>query len=216
METIQIIKTALGIIIGYLVGAVPFAYVIARARKGVDIRSVGSGNAGALAVWREVGPAWGAATLALDVGKGALAVGLARWLGLDMVWTCASGFSAVCGHSWPVFLGFRGGKGGAATVGVLLVVLPVPTAIALAIAALLIVVTSNVRLGGFIGLATVPLTSWLFHRPMEYVYFSLVLLAFLIIMTFLGIKKELARSKGKISLIVDRDYHFWQTKKGSR
>jgi glycerol-3-phosphate acyltransferase PlsY len=200
------------IVIGYLLGSIPFSYIIARLKKGIDIRQKGSGNVGALAVWREAGPLFGIIALATDVGKGVLTIYVARWLGLDILWICIAGFAAVSGHNWPVFLRFRGGKGAATIMGVMLAFMPVQFAIGLGIAIIVVIPTSNIRLG-MIGLACIPLIAWLFHRPMEYIYYPLALILFLAVYTLIGLKGEIARAGEKKSLIVDKNYNFWQTKK---
>jgi glycerol-3-phosphate acyltransferase PlsY len=201
------------IAIGYLLGSIPFAYIITRLKKGEDIRDKGSGNAGALAVWRQVGPAYGIIALIADVGKGVLAAYAARWLGNDIIWVCAAGFAAIVGHDWPVFLGFRGGKGAATIMGVLLALLPLPFLIGLGIAVVVIVPTSNIRLG-IVGLAFIPLIAWLLHSDIIYVYYSLFLILFLMAYTLIGLKGERARAgENKGSLIVDKKYNFWQTKR---
>jgi glycerol-3-phosphate acyltransferase PlsY len=207
-----VIRIIAAIIIGYLLGSIPFAYIIARSRKGIDIREKGSRNVGALAAWREAGPVFGIIALLADVGKGVLTVYVARWLGLDIIWICVAGFAAVVGHNWPVFLKFHGGKGAATIMGVLLALMPVQFAIGLGIAILIIIPTSNIRLG-MIGLACIPLIAWLFHRPAEYIYYPLFLILFLATYTLLGLKTELARGGKKKGMIVDRKYTFWQTKK---
>jgi glycerol-3-phosphate acyltransferase PlsY len=207
-----VFKIIAAIITAYLLGAIPFAYIIARNREGIDIREKGSRNVGALAVWREVSPAFGVVSLAADVGKGVLAVYVARWLGLDTIWICAAGFAAVVGHNWPVFLKFHGGKGASTIMGVLLALMPTQFAIGLGIAILIIVPTSNIRLG-MIGLACIPLIAWLFNKPPEYYYYALFLIIFLAGYTLMGLKAELARGGEKKSLIVDKKYTFWQTRK---
>jgi len=203
------------IITGYLLGSIPFSYIIPRLVKKIDIRETGSGNVGTLAVWREVNPFFGIMALAADTGKGVLSIYTARWLGLDTPWICAAGFAAVVGHVWPVFLRFKGGKGGATIMGVLLAFMPLQFLIGLGIAILIIIPTSNVRLGT-IGLAFIPLIAWLFGKPAEYIFYPLALIVFLIIVMLIGLKGELARSgkRGNLtSLIIDRKYNFWQTKK---
>jgi glycerol-3-phosphate acyltransferase PlsY len=207
-----VIKIIAAIITGYLLGSIPFAYIIARTRKGVDIREKGSRNVGALSAWRETGPAFGLIALLADVSKGVLTVYVARWLGLDIIWICAAGFAAVVGHNWPVFLRFHGGKGAATIMGVLLALMPIQFVIGLGIAIIIIIPTSNIRLG-MIGLACIPLIAWLFHRPAEYIYYPLFLILFLAAYTLLGLKTELARGGEKSGMIVDRKYTFWQTKK---
>jgi glycerol-3-phosphate acyltransferase PlsY len=200
------------IVIGYLLGAIPFAYLAAHLKKGIDIRQVGGGNVGALNVYREVGPIFGLAVLAMDLIKGILAVYIARWLGLDLVWTCIAGFAAVVGHNWSIFLRFRGGRGAATIMGVLIPLVPIPFAIGLSIAIVVVMITSNIRLG-MIGLAFIPLIAWLFDKPDILVFYSLALFLFLVIRTLVGFKGEMAKAGGKKKLIFDRDYHFWQTKK---
>ena len=127
------------IIICYLLGAIPFSYIIARLVKGLDIREAGSGNVGPLSVWRNVNPFYGVLALALDMGKGALAIYIAKWMGLSTVWVCIAGFAAVIGHDWPVFLKFHGGKGASVIMGVLLAFMPVQTLIGIGIALLILI-----------------------------------------------------------------------------
>lgn len=115
----------------YLLGAVPFGFLVARAR-GVDIRRVGSGNIGATNVARCVGKAWGALVLLADAGKGYTAAGVLPALAARIVpdATGTGALSLVCaalaviGHNWPVYLGFRGGKGVATSAGALLALAP--------------------------------------------------------------------------------------------
>jgi glycerol-3-phosphate acyltransferase PlsY len=105
---------------GYLLGAVPFGIVIAKLFGLGDLRSIGSGNIGATNVLRTGNKLAAALTLLLDSGKGAIAVGIALWLTGDPFAGYAAGFWAVIGHNFPVWLKFKGGKGVATTLGVLL------------------------------------------------------------------------------------------------
>jgi acyl phosphate:glycerol-3-phosphate acyltransferase len=208
----MVLQAASAIFIGYFLGSIPFCYIIARLVKHIDLREKGSGNVGTLAVWRYVNPFYGVIALAADMGKGALAIYAAQRLGLDAIWICVAGFAAVAGHNWPVLLGFRGGKGAATIMGVLLAFMPVQTVIGICIAVLIIIPTSNVRLG-MVGLAFIPLAAWFFDKPPEYIYYPLALVLFLAVYTIAGLKKEIVRTGQKAGLIVDRKYHFWQTKK---
>src|SRR5687767_8399709 len=104
------------IAVGYLLGSIPFASMIAR-RRGVDLRRSGSGNLGAANVYRTMGAAVGGTVLALDVGKGALAVVMSQQLGPDPIAPTAAAVAAVVGHVYPVWLRFRGGKGVATAFG---------------------------------------------------------------------------------------------------
>jgi len=115
---------ALALICAYLIGSFPSAYLIARFRKGIDIGRVGSQNVGAMNVFYKVGFAEGILVLAIDIGKGAAAVALARWLGVPMIAELFAGAAAVIGHSFPVWLKFRGGRGGATIIGILIFLMP--------------------------------------------------------------------------------------------
>jgi acyl phosphate:glycerol-3-phosphate acyltransferase len=147
----------------YLLGAIPFGWVVARAR-GVDILRVGSGNIGATNVARAVGLGWGILVFLLDFAKGAVPVALVRWLDLgDAVelpphgLAVIAGVSALLGHLFPVYLGFRGGKGVATGAGVAVALVPVITLIALACWGLTLAVTRFVSIASLLGAALVVL-----------------------------------------------------------
>lgn len=106
------------LLLGYLLGSIPFGLLLTRAAGLGDIRKVGSGNIGATNVLRAGGKGLAAATLLLDAAKGTVAVLIARYIGLDAA--LAAGAGAVLGHMFPVWLGFKGGKGGATVLGVFL------------------------------------------------------------------------------------------------
>lgn len=206
------IKIALAIIIGYLLGSIPFAYIIGRLKKGVDIRNVGGGNVGALNTYREIGPLYGLGVLVADIIKGALSVWVATWLGLDLEWICVAGFAAVVGHNWPVFIKFRGGMGAATVIGVLAALTPVPLLISTGIVLLLIAITRNVRLS-LCALVLVPVFDWIFDNDFIYIACALGLLLFITFRLLFNLRKELAKSGGNKNLIIDREYTAWQTKK---
>jgi glycerol-3-phosphate acyltransferase PlsY len=107
----------------YFFGSIPFGLLIVRWKAGLDIRTVGSGNIGASNVSRACGKLWGRVTMLLDAAKGGLPCGLALYWG-DLELAGAAGLAAIVGHCWPVWLGFKGGKGVATTAGVLAVVSP--------------------------------------------------------------------------------------------
>ncbi len=116
-----------GILISYLIGSIPTAYLFAKALKGVDIRTQGSGNVGATNASRVLGKKLGLLVLLLDIAKGAIAVVLvgnafapaATQAFNEAALSTLLGFSCIIGHSWTIFLGFKGGKGVATTLGVL-------------------------------------------------------------------------------------------------
>src|SRR5436190_23752599 len=114
--------------VSYLVGAIPFGYLVARAH-GVDIFRAGSGNIGATNVWRVLGWRWGVLVFLLDFAKGAGPTLVAKWLDpvfLPDTLPVVAGVAAFLGHLFPVYLGFRGGKGVATGAGVIVVLLPLP------------------------------------------------------------------------------------------
>ena len=122
METFQIISS---IILGYLIGSIPFAVIVSRLVKGVDIRQVGTKNPGAANVLREVGKVWGVLVWLLDTFKGVGAMLIAhRVLGLPLFWVMMAGIAAVIGHCWSVFVRFGGGRGVSTAGGVLFYVVP--------------------------------------------------------------------------------------------
>jgi acyl phosphate:glycerol-3-phosphate acyltransferase len=123
--------TALLILAAYLLGAVPTGYLVGRAFKGIDIRQVGSGNPGATNVFRTVGKTAGLLTLFIDVLKGFAPVWVALQTKGGSAVPVACGLAAVAGHTWSVFLGFKGGKGVATSAGVFGALLPLATLMAL-------------------------------------------------------------------------------------
>jgi glycerol-3-phosphate acyltransferase PlsY len=202
---------ALAIVIGYLLGSIPFAYIVVRLFKGADIRKFGGGNVGALNVMREVRPALGIGVLLGDVGKGALAILVAKWLGVGTIFVYLAGFAAVVGHIWPIFLRFKGGRGLATTLGVLLAVEPIQLLISFAIMVVVILITSNPRLGAIIGLTLLPLIVWGFGGTLDVILYSLSLPLFIALQTIPDFKK--AFTTDRKALIVDHKYKFWQKRK---
>ncbi len=154
----------------YLLGSIPFGYVLVRVFRGEDVRQIGSGNIGATNVARKA-PGLGIATLALDMAKGYAAVGLARWLanragiasyGKD--WYLLVGLAAVfgiLGHVFPVWLKFKGGKGVATGVGVFLALVPTAVLIVLAIFAVIFAFFRYVSLASIIATAAFPVVGYL-------------------------------------------------------
>jgi len=107
-------------IIFYLIGSIPVAFLMAKWSRGIDLRKYGSGNVGSSNVLAATSKRWTLPVLVWDLGKGILAVLAARWSGLEIPWQFLVGLSAVAGHNWPVFLGFRGGRGILTSLGVIM------------------------------------------------------------------------------------------------
>jgi glycerol-3-phosphate acyltransferase PlsY len=204
----------LALVIGYLLGSIPFAYIIARLVKGVDIRKVGGGNVGTLNAMREIGPLPGLGVLFADIAKGALAVLVAQWLGLHLYWAFAAGFLAVVGHNWPVWLKFRGGQGLATTMGVLAVFSPIPFAICFGIMLLAISITSNVRLSAIFGFIFLPPLIWAFGGELSVLLYSIALPVFCILKAIPRFQSDVDKAgEDRKGLIFDREYTPWQTKR---
>jgi acyl phosphate:glycerol-3-phosphate acyltransferase len=153
------------IAVAYLLGSIPFGYLIVRWSEGGDVRETGSGGTGATNVTRRAGKKAGLLTLALDALKGALAVVLARALlatdfGVNW-WVAAAAFAAVAGHCFPMWLRFRGGKGVATGLGVFLSLAPLAVLCALPVFLLVIWATRYVSLASIATSASLPLFVWL-------------------------------------------------------
>lgn len=164
------------IIAAYLIGSFPPAYVVARLRKGVDIRQVGSRNMGAMNVFYQVGFMAGFLVLAIDIGKGAAAVALARFLGMPVLVQYLAAVVVVLGHGFPIFLKFRGGRGGATCIGILAFLIPwgIP-AYAAAFGAVLLL-TRFPTLSYSIAFIVFPLVGWFVNRDWGLAVFAIGLL----------------------------------------
>jgi len=141
----------------YLLGSVPWSYLIVWMLKGTDVRREGSGNVGATNVLRSAGKGAGMAALALDAGKGIAAVIIARRLGFAPAWVGAAAVAVVLGHVFPVFLGGRGGKGVATAAGALGSLAPWALGVSLVLFLAIVAATRYVSLGSICAVAAFPL-----------------------------------------------------------
>lgn len=154
------------LISAYLIGSIPFGYVIVRFKTGRDVRAMGSGNIGATNVLRTTGRLLGVVTLLLDIGKGFLAVWMAgRLSGGSADWMSAAALAVMAGHAFPVFLKFRGGKAVASFVGAFLCLAPGPLAAVLVVFVAVVAATRYISLGSIVGAAVLPLAVWLISHP---------------------------------------------------
>src|SRR4029077_5319889 len=168
------------LVVAYLIGGVPFGYLLVRLKTGEDVRSLGSGNIGATNVLRTSGRAVAVATLLLDIAKGFFAVWLAARLTGDSVgWTSLVALAVMAGHAYPVFLKFRGGKAMASFIGAFLYLTPIPLLATLVVFVIVVAVTRHIFIGSIIAAASLPLATWLImHPPASVVLVSLVAGAF--------------------------------------
>jgi glycerol-3-phosphate acyltransferase PlsY len=153
------------VVLAYLLGSIPFGYLIVRLGGGGDVRGTGSGGTGATNVTRRAGKWAGVLTLLLDALKGAAAVLVARVALGDgpgvSWWVAAAALAVVAGHVFPVWLGFRGGKGVATGLGVFLVLAPLAVLCALFVFAVIVWATRYVSLGSITAAALIPFAVWL-------------------------------------------------------
>lgn len=167
------LRPVLVIIIAYLLGSIPFGYLIVRFREGSDVRKTGSGGTGATNVSRRAGKVAGVVTLLLDAMKGATAVIIAKVIfGLPIFteagqappslrtaywWVAAAAVAVIVGHIFPLWLGFRGGKGVATGLGVFLMLAPIAVALAGLVFVFVVALTRYVSLGSIVAAASIPL-----------------------------------------------------------
>jgi glycerol-3-phosphate acyltransferase PlsY len=209
----MLVKSLLAVLAGYLLGSFPSAYIAGRLVKGRDIRRIGGGNVGTLNTLREVGFIPGLLVFMADAAKGALAILVAKWLGVNEVVILIAGLASVAGHSWPVFLGFKGGKGGATGYGIFLALAPLAAAITFCVMLIIMIITSNARLsltGGFI---VQPILIWSFGGTLAVIIYSIFVPLILGARMLLADLHKLSDPQVRNNLIIDRDYTWWQSKR---
>ena len=156
----------LALLIAYLLGAIPYGYLLVKWKTGADIRASGSGNIGATNVLRTTGRAAGVATLLLDIAKGYAAVWIAgRLTNGNPLWMSAAALAVIAGHAYPVFLHFKGGKAVASFVGAFLCLTPLALAVEIIIFVVMLIWTRQISMGSIVGAATFPLAVWLILLP---------------------------------------------------
>jgi glycerol-3-phosphate acyltransferase PlsY len=168
--------------IAYLLGAIPFGYLLVRWSTGADVRSSGSGNIGATNVMRTAGRGAGAGTLLLDIAKGYLAVWLAgRLTGGDTFWMSAAALAVMAGHAYPMFLRFQGGKAVASFIGAFLCLTPMAMVCALLVFVGVVAATRHVSMGSISAAATFPLAVWIVEHPQQPIFLTATLAAAFIV-----------------------------------
>ncbi|MGD9117330.1 MAG: glycerol-3-phosphate acyltransferase [Dehalococcoidia bacterium] len=161
--------------LGYFLGSVPTAYLAGRTLKGVDIRQIGDGNMGAANAYRQLGPKIGFMVGIVDAAKGALAVLIALAINAPQAVVLLTGAAAVFGHNWPIFLGFRGGRGESTTIGVLLAVLTVPMLIVAAPAVLAHFILRDTTKAAAVIFVPLPFLCWILGLSGVLIAYSIAL-----------------------------------------
>ncbi len=197
------LNAILYILFAYLVGAVPFGYIIAKQLKGIDIREHGSGNVGATNVKRVVGNKAGLATLVLDGLKGALAVLGAKLLfpvsadAYELVPVLA-GVAAILGHSKSVFIGFKGGKSVITSLGVIVVLEPLVALVVAPIAIGVMKLTRYVSVGSMLGAVLAPIAVWFLHGPLSHLVLFTFMALYIVYLHRSNIQRLLQHQENRI------------------
>jgi glycerol-3-phosphate acyltransferase PlsY len=183
------------ILIGYLLGAIPFGVLIPRLR-GVDIMGVGTGNPGAANVYRKIGRRYGLLVGAADMAKAALAVLIARWLGLSAALALAAGGAAVLGHWYSPFLRFKGGAGLAPAVGAAAGVMPIEAVIGVAVTLVMIAWRRNTGLAAMVGYVVAIPVGAVLGRPVAVL---LGVLALAVVVSTRSVLRDYRAARGRES-----------------
>ena len=205
-----IVRGIIAVVLGYLLGSTPTAYLATRVATGKDVRRLGGGNVGGLNVYREVGFIPAAVVGLVDVCKGAAAVAVAYWLlGVSQPWVLAAALASVVGHNWMVWLKFSGGKGMGAAIGSMIILFPLygyPWGLAFLLGIILIpfIITRNVALSMGVGLFALPFISWLGMHSTPFIIFT-VAVGLIILVKFIPTAlPALARAKSVKGFLFDR------------
>lgn len=195
-------------LISYIIGSIPFSYIIARLYKGKDIRKLGTKNVGATNVISVVGLVPGLVALFFDISKGTLAVYLTEKITGNSVVSIFAGFFTVIGHNWPIFLKFNGGKGIATTIGILLIKSPISFLILyLIVIPITILITNDSFMSASMGFIILPLILWLLKRDIWWVIFG-ILLALIIVIRHMDELKTYFKGRRELHPIVQKMRDF--------
>ena len=181
---------ALLVIFSYLLGSVPSGFIIGKL-SGLDVRKAGSGNIGATNVARVIGKGGGLLTLLADTAKGLIPVLAARQMTLSDPLTAMVGVAAFLGHLYPIFLKFKGGKGVATALGVLLALAPAATVILMVVFAGIGFTTRIVSLSSMVAAIATPLVLWLFYYPPASILMSAFMAAMIVLRHYANIQRLL-------------------------
>lgn len=172
----EVLASIIALILAYFFGSIPAAYLAGRWRKGIDIRQVGTHNMGAMNSFYSLGFMTGLGVLVTDIGKGAAALAVAQWLGAPEWIVLLSGAVAIAGHSFPVWLKFHGGKGGATLIGIFIFLMPWMIAVCFPVFLLILAITRFPTFSYSVGLAAVPFVACLIYGDGWLVVYSIGML----------------------------------------
>ena len=184
--------------ISYILGSIPNGLILGKAIWGVDLRQHGSKNIGATNAWRTIGKAGGISIFALDFLKGAVSAYLGLHLGGSELAGVLCGILAIAGHSWSVFLAFKGGNGVSTVLGVIAALMPEVTLIVFAVWFAIVYFTGYVSLGSIVGAALVPILTLFFGLHTEFLILGLIAAVFIIYRHKSNIERLLKGTESKI------------------
>lgn len=184
--------------VSYVLGSVPNGLILGRAVWGIDLRQHGSKNIGATNAWRTIGKAGGISIFVLDMLKGAVSAYLGIHLGGSELAGIICGLLAIAGHSWSIFLGFKGGKGVATGLGVIFMLMPWVTLIVFAVWFVIVRLTGYVSLASMVGAVLVPVLALLFSLHTEFLVLGLIAAVFIVYRHKANISRLLNGTESKI------------------
>jgi glycerol-3-phosphate acyltransferase PlsY len=161
--------------VGYIIGSLPTAYILGKRLKGRDIRGMGDGNMGARNAYHELGHKTGILIFFIDAAKGCLPILLAQYFNAPPSIVLLTGAATVAGHNWSAFVGFRGGRGEATTIGILLVLMPESFLIVVGPAFVVLLIKKNVILASAVFFISLLLVNWWRHVPGILVFYGIAL-----------------------------------------
>ncbi len=195
------IETLYFVAVSYLTGSIPFGYLVCRLFRGIDIRTHGSGNIGATNVYRTVGPRFGLPVLFLDMAKGAIPVILAKnFLDHRPESLVIIGVAAVAGHSFPVFLRGKGGKGVATSFGVIAALLPLPAVFSLATWLIVFIMSGYVSAASLIAAFSLPFFILLFGKDTVYLLTGILIFILIVVTHRENIRRMMRKEENRVKL----------------
>lgn len=209
MELIFTPYNLMAICVAYLMGSIPSAVWIGKIFYGIDVRQHGSGNAGATNTFRVLGKVAGTIVLIMDISKGLGSIALLAWLNPyetdsfeQINFKLAVGVSAVLGHIFPIFAGFKGGKGVATLLGIVVALHWQAALICIAIFLLIFLVTRYVSLGSMITAVSFPLLFFFFFRPvpLSLIYFAMVIAVLVLVTHQKNIERLMRREENRMNI----------------
>lgn len=195
---VGIFHFVLGFVLGHLCGSIPSGLWIVQALHGIDIRNYGSKNIGTTNVFRTVGPKTAVMVLLADAFKGILAVWLVSTYFHNPVLDVVTALGALLGHNYSVFLGFKGGKGVATALGLLVFLMPMVAPCSFGVWLVLVLATRYVSLGSIVAAIVTPFLAWYMEYPLAYVIFSAIAAFFVVLRHKENIQRLLSGTESKI------------------